>query len=788
MKTVLKIGVRQLIEFVYRTGDLDLRFQGRGKMNEGLRVHQSVQKSQGIDYIPEYPLSGTFYYADGFREIELIVSGRADGVLLTQDGYVIDEIKGTSLFLENIDCDTFPLHWAQAKMYGALLCTEKNLEELMLQLTYVSFADDSVKRFKVSYTRHALISFLEETLSRYEKWLMYRVGWEAKRDESCRQMVFPYPQYRFGQRELAVGVYHAIKDNKRLFVQAPTGIGKTLSTLFPAMKSFGDQGTNRIFYLSAKAVTKGVAEESLDKLRRENQELSIKSMTLSAKEKICLNEELACYPEKCVYAKGHYDRTLEALWDVIHHEQAFTLEVIQKYAQKHMLCPYEFSLDLSQMSDVIICDYNYVFDPRVYLRRFFEVPNEAYVFLVDEAHNLISRARDMYSTELKRSDLRALKKKIPPKDKVLKRALEAVDKVMLSERKVCDDSGIWVQEDMSEQLMYQIKNRIPKFEKWLTENSGSDVYEDALDLYFQWVSYLRIAEIYNEGYVSMVYNGNTVDTVFKLFCIHPAKAMMRFIENAVAIVFFSATLSPIQYYMNMLTQNEQSRNMTLPSPFEVDHRVLMYATDVSVTYRNRGRSLGRVCDYIEKMASAKKGNYMAFFPSYKYMEEAYWCFSQAYGSRFKTVLQDRFLTDVEKNSFLDAFNDTDQEQSMVCFVVMGSHFSEGIDLVGEKLVGAAVVGVGLPMVDLENQIIQHYFDSRGSDGFALAYQCPGVNKVMQSAGRVIRDEQDRGVILLIDERYAQKHYKKYFPEDWGDVYTTIDGIEKQLEEFWKREE
>lgn len=783
MMQKFQISVRGLVEFVYRSGDLDMRFQGKSRMQEGMKIHQKIQKSQGSDYQAEVVLSKTILLEED--EIELFINGRADGILFTETGYVIDEIKGTSQFVEDIDADTYPVHWAQAKLYGAFFCEQNNLTHIDIQLTYAHFDSGDIKRVKKQFTYEALKFFLNETVERYRKWLVFKKEWLINRNRSLENLDFPYKDYRKGQRHMAVSVYNTIKDGGILYAEAPTGIGKTMSTIFPSIKSMQQGFIDRIFYLSAKTITKVVAEDAVETLRKQG--IYFKQITLTAKEKICLNDQVTCYPEKCKYADGYFDRSLEALWEIITHEDAFSKDIILMYAEKYRVCPYEFSLDCALFSDMVICDYNYAFDPRVYLKRFFEFPTENYAFLVDEAHNMVDRARTMYSAEIRKDKFYEVKKQLskPDKqDKAVAKALDGINKMFLEVRKRCDDRGIYVHQDEISDVYEQLKKREPIIEKWLSENHQSHIFEPVLQLYFDILGYMRISELYDNGYVSYIINGNETNTTIKLFSINPSSQLKRFIDNSKATIFFSATLSPLNYYTTLLTGEVPYKSLMLPTPFDTAHRKVMFASDVSVKYKDRDDAVLKIVHYIHAMANAKKGNYLVFFPSYAYMQQIYQLFKDLFPEEYDTIIQTRELTEEGKADFLNAFS---LKRSIIGFAVLGGHFSEGIDLKGDLLIGVVVVGVGLPMISFENDLIKNYFDYEMNGGFEFAYQFPGANKIMQSAGRVIRGEEDRGVILLVDQRYKTKYYRRVLPEDWGSTYVSQETFISELDEFWEEQ-
>lgn len=787
-----QISVRELVEFVYRSGDLDMRFQGKSKMADGIKVHQKIQKSQGSDYTPEVSLQRQIVFEEEDRTIELAISGRADGVLKTPEGYIIDEIKGTSMFLEDIHEDSIPVHWAQAKIYGAIYCKDHALEQIEIQLTYANFETNEIKRIKKKFKAESLEAFLSETVSLYKKWLLFKSRWVEKRNASLEILDFPFNGYRSGQRQLAVSVYNTIKDGGVLYTEAPTGIGKTMSTLFPGLKAMGQGLVDRIFYLSAKTITKVVAEEATQKLRlSEAGRLNLRSLTLTAKEKICINDHVTCYPEKCPYAEGYFDKSLDALWTIINREQTIDKDTLTRYATEYKICPYEFSLDVALFCDLIICDYNYAFDPRVYLRRFFEFPTESYVFLVDESHNLVDRARTMYSAELHKEKFMSLKKKLSDTDKTLIKAVEGINKMILEVRKRTDDQGIYVHQHEVSDVYEQLKRRSQVFEKWLGENHKATYYEDVLSIYFDILGYMRISELYDDGYVFYILEGKSSETVIKLFNINPSSKLKRFIDNSRATVFFSATLTPIQYYTTLLTGDVEKKVLSLPSPFDKSKRKLLFATDVSVKYNDRMDAIPKIVSYINRLGRSKNGNYLVFFPSYAYLKQIHEVFNALYGDDFDLIVQKRDLTDQEKADFLTEFENSlerklasHNEKSLIGFAVLGGHFSEGIDLKGDLLIGVVIIGVGLPMISFENDLIKNYFDYEMDKGFEFAYQYPGIGKVMQSAGRVIRGEEDRGAVILIDKRYQMPYYRRILPKDWGKDFTNLDEVEEHLWVFW----
>ncbi|MBS7527189.1 ATP-dependent DNA helicase [Fusibacter paucivorans] len=785
------VSVRNLVEFVYRSGSLDLRFQGKSKMVDGMKIHQMIQESQGGDYLPEVSLQHvhSFEDAESGETILLKIGGRADGILETAEGYTIDEIKGVSRDLETIDAETYPVHWAQAKYYGFMFAALNNLSEMTIQLTYANFESQEIKRIRKVCSFEELEAFHMTTVREFEKWVAMKHRWQKRRNASIESMAFPFPDYRRGQREMAVAVYQAIKREQVAFVEAPTGIGKTISTLFPAIKSLNESMTDKIFYLSAKAITKRVAEDTVSLLYTCG--LELRQMTLTAKDKICFLDQATCYPEKCPYANGHFDRVNDALWEILNSAKHYTREAVETVAERYKVCPYEFSLDLAIHADVVVCDYNYAFDPRVYLRRFFDVPSESYLFLVDEAHNLVDRARTMFSATLSKEKVMSVKRIVGDRDRYLKKELDGVNRMFLEVRKKCDETGLYVDNDEIPEIYTQLRRRAVNIEKWLASGHAFEGYDLVLDLYFDILSYLRISELYDKGFLFYMVNGHRPSTMIRLFCINPATQLQRFIGNSRATVFFSATLSPIHYYRRLLTTIEAPQCYRLPSPFDQSKRLVLTAREVSVKYKDREQSLEQICQYVHVMAAAKAGNYMVFMPSYQYMDRIADAFVEAYDGIYDIIVQGRQMSEEDRNDYLQSFEihrkgraNGEDVRTLIGFAVLGGIFSEGIDLKGDLLIGTAIIGVGLPMISFENNLIKAYFEA---DGYDFAYRFPGINKVMQGAGRVIRDHEDRGVILLMDTRFMQRQYTAILSDHWVQKTVHIDTIEDVLQSFWREE-
>ncbi len=779
-KPEIKISIRNLVELVLRSGDIDNRLVSSGRMLEGTKIHQKIQKQGGELYSKEVSLAHSYEAKDFIFRLE----GRADGIIAEPSGVVIDEIKSTTRPIELIDEDFSLLHWAQAKCYAFIYAIQNNLESIYVQLTYFHIDTEEIKRIRKQFSIKELTEFIEDLLDKYFVWANISDSWNKQRDDSIKLIQFPFKEYRKGQRELAVAVYKTIMQGKKLFAQAPTGIGKTISTLFPAVKALGEQHISKIFYLTAKTITRQVAEEAFSKMRECG--LVFRTITLTAKDKICFNKEGSCNPDFCEYAKGHYNRVNIALEDVLKNSESLSRDVIEEYSHKHTVCPFEFSLDLSLWADCIICDYNYAFDPRVYLKRFFLNNTGDYAFLVDEAHNLVDRAREMFSAQIHKSAYLEAKKLMKSKVPKVAKILNKINSYMVSLRKQCADEGFIVSKTELKDLYRLLSNFITESEEWILKNQNNNIegFEQLLEVYFESIAFTRMADFYDERYVTFI-ESRANDVRVKLFCLDPSYLLADAVKRGKAAVFFSATLTPVSYFMDILGGDEEDYNINLASPFDMDNLCLIVNDNISTRYKNRDKSYDKIVDIIWSTISKKIGNYVVFFPSYKYMNEVYTRFTEQYPET-DTIIQETSMTEEERENFLNRFQ-SGGEKNLVSFSVLGGIFSEGIDLKGDRLIGAIIVGVGLPQVSPEQDIIMNYFQNKNAMGFENAYMYPGMNKVLQAAGRVIRSEQDVGTVILLDERFSNGSYRRLFPRHWEHALRIQDTgqLGKRLEQFWK---
>ncbi len=774
------ISVRGLVEYISRSGDLDLRFSGRSTAVEGTKTHQHIQAQMGDGYEAEVMLKTTVEL-DG---VELTVQGRADGVYKDHGIVMVDEIKSTSGELADIDDSGLPVHWAQGKCYAYILALDAGAgedDEYGVQLTYVKQHTYETKRMELIFTFKELKDFFEETVSQYIRWLYERRDWLRVRDASIKKAQFPFDRYRKGQRELSVAVYQTIREGRSGFYQAPTGIGKTMSSLFPSVKALGQGLADRIFYLTAKTITRTVAQGTADILSERG--IRLRRVTLTAKDKICFEPGSACNPDECTYAKGHFDRVNEAIWDILSRSDSWNRDEVEEVARQYHICPFEFSLDLALWADLVICDYNYAFDPRVYLRRFFDENSDDFLFLVDEAHNLVDRAREMYSAELKKEMIMSVKRALPKWNLELIKSLEKMNRSFLDWKKDCEEMGYFVDYNPPDRLYPQVRKFLDLAETWLLENQSADCYEEVLELYFESMRFMRIYEIYDDCYIS-IYEQNGKDLRMRMYCIDPSYNLSQKVQNAKSAIFFSATLTPLKYYRRILGGQDNDAILAFDSPFDPSRRLMMQSMGISTRLRDRDASQPRLVEYISSFIKGHVGNYIIFFPSYKYMNATY-DMLQAALPDVEFLLQESEMAEAEREVFLETFQ-PNREKTLVALCVLGGVFSEGIDLIGKRLTGVAVVGVGLPTVNLENDLIRKYFDEAESAGFAFAYAFPGINKVMQAVGRLIRSEEDTGLILLLDDRYANPYYRNMLPGDWKAKMIRENEIAGQIQEFWRQ--
>ena len=780
-KERIKISVRNLVEFILRSGNLDNRRTSaadREAMQKGSRIHRKLQKQMKASYKAEVPLKWEEEYSDFIIEIE----GRADGIINDEEACVIDEIKGVYRDLYFLE-EPVPVHKAQAMCYAYFYASQKKISKIEVQMTYCHLETEEIKRFREEFSFSYLKKWFEDLLSEYYKWANFQYQRRIERRSSMEGLEFPYP-YRKGQKELVSGVYHTMRTEKQLFIQAPTGIGKTMAAIFPAVRAVGEGHGDKIFYLTAKTITRTVAEEAFHILKEKG--LSYKTISITAKEKLCLCEETDCNPEKCPYAEGHFDRINAAVFEILNEKDTYLREDLLEQAEKHRVCPYEMCLDISSWVDAVICDYNYVFDPNVYLRRFFSDGVKGdYLFLIDEAHNLVERGRKMYSAVLCKEDFLETAKIVKEHSAKLYKILKKCNRMMLEYKRECDECT--VMENIAG-LSLQLMNLLGEMENFLEKEHEEKVQKAVLEFSFSVRHFLNMYDIADENYVIYSHYDDEQRFLITLYCVNPKRNLQECLNKGRGAVFFSGTFLPLPYYRSLFCERRDDYAICASSPFLRENLKLLVACDVSSKYTRRGVSeYEKMAEYIYELAAGKQGNYMVFFPSYRMLEDIYEIFRNKTEERqfeVSCILQSSNMTEQEREEFLEAFQEN-SAKTLIGFCVMGGIFSEGIDLTGERLIGAAIVGTGLPQVGCEREILKNYYDEKAQNGFAYAYRYPGMNKVLQAAGRVIRTKEDRGVVLLLDERFLQREYLELFPQEWQSYERcTVGNAGQKIRAFW----
>ena len=782
----IKLSVRELVEFVMRSGDIDNRTTGKASktaMAEGSKMHRKIQAMMGAGYRAEVPLRINLDY----EKYSISLEGRADGIITEEEGITIDEIKTMYADVRRFKQPRAE-HMAQAMCYAYIYSKENNLDKIAVQMTYCNLDTEEIRRFREVFTWEEIEEWFMELINKYLRWAEFIVNERELMLESIKNLQFPF-EYRKGQRGIVVSVYKNLRDKKNLFIQAPTGVGKTMSTIFPAVRYVGDGTAEKIFYLTAKTITRTVAEEAYQVLRSKG--LHFNTVTLTAKDKICPCEETICNPDKCQRAKGHFDRVNDAIYDVITCESNITREVVEKYAEKHNVCPFEFNLDISNFMDGIICDYNYVFDPQARLKRYFsDGIGGNYIFLVDEAHNMIDRGREMYSAELVKEDFLNCRRIVKEMSKSVTNAIDKCNKEMLELKRECIGSTerfSYTLIDDTEGLLLKLMRLIAAMDKFLDENRDFDGRDQVLDLYFKVRTYVDTYELVDSNYEIYTDFKDNDDFFVKLFCVNPAKNIRECMNLGIGTVFFSATLLPVNYYKELLCGDINEDAIYIDSPFDSSKRLLAIGNKVSTKYTRRNtEEYERIISVIRKIVSVNRGNYMVFFPSYKLLQDVYDIAVDAGADEeFDIICQTNSMSEEEREEFLNSFVE-EREKTLLGFCVLGGIFSEGIDLKNERLIGSIVVGTGLPMVCSEKEILKNYYDRNEKNGFDYAYKYPGMNKVQQAAGRVIRTDEDYGVIALLDERFMRREYQILFPREWKDYKVIDDNNAKEVVSyFWK---
>jgi len=767
------VSVGQLIQLC-RRGDINFRFSNRSTAIEGIRGHQKIQKSRGTSYVAEHAVTHTVTSG----ETELVVNGRIDGYGVNEDGCFIDEIKTIRVGVDEIPDGVMESYWLQVTLYGYMLACELELKDLVTRLCFYHLEEKTEYILERNYRINDLTCIFMDTTKVFLDLQEQQRMWQTQRAVSLESISFPYGDYRPGQRDMAVSVYRAVHSNEQLIVQAPTGIGKTMATLFPAVKALEPEKINRIFYLSAKSSTQALAQIAVRDIG--NAGARLRSVVITAKDKICFNPGEPCDPEHCQFARGYYDRITQVIDEMLRQHDQFDRAMIEEAAQKHSVCPFELELDLSRHCDVIIADFNYVFDPVVYLRRYFENNKPDSIALVDEAHNLVDRGREMFSASVQKSHYLSLAELLKNESRRLHLAAKSVNQAILDykkqDKKAFELTGHIKRDTLPLKVLEAMTRFCGAAEEQLRDEQKHGWREPLLQCYFDTLRFIRTAENFANDYVTLLEKSGK-HIRLRLYCVDPSRQLQEGFDRLSAAVCFSATLQPKNYFQRMLGIRDESKWYRLASPFPRENLQVCVAGFIDTSYKGRSDSLQSLVDLIDKTIGTQSGNYLVFFPSHEYLKNALLLFESTY-PHIHVIAQQREMTDQQRQKFINSFD----HRPVLGFAVMGGVFSEGIDLKGNKLIGVIVVGVGLPQVGIERDLIKAHFPEAG---FEYAYLLPGLIRVLQTAGRVIRGSSDKGIICLVDRRYLESRYRNLLPVEWDlQSCSGIKDLEHQYTRFW----
>lgn len=769
-----KIAIKELAYFICASGNLTNEYFSNKDLMAGSRAHDYLQSKYNSESKAEVYIKEQINYMGE----EYLIHGFIDGLLNINGEIIIEEIKSTNEELELISSDYHKEHLAQLKLYAYLYSIQNNMELMHIRLTYISNIDFETKCFDSLIKQEELEDFFFKVLEEYLSFLKMMDNAVELRKKTIDEIEFPFKDLRPGQKELMKSVYETLTTNDILYAIAPTGIGKTMATMFSGLKSL--KKNDKLFYLTAKGSGKNAPLDAIKLLSKKG--LKVKTIDITAKGKICNKGNKTCNPEDCPFALGYFDRLKAATFEIFEEYDIYDMETILKVANKHKICAFEFSLYLSYYCDIIIADYNYGFDPHAHLIRYFDDDTYTPKVLVDEAHNLIQRSKEMYSSMISSSDLRVLRKILnglkPSIRSECNKAIEALEKYM----DTLTENALICQNTMDLDFNVFLRNLSQKCDEVFHENKKINDKDEAMEIYYKILNFLNVSEIYGENHKTLIKLKN--DTVYmEYYCLDASQYLLKTIKESIhGIVFFSATLYPIEYHSNLLTHGE-GKYISLNSPFNPMNLDIIINNKISTKYKNRINTVDDILETIETVANTKPGNYIVFFPSYAYMNMV----TDVLGNEnYECIIQKTNMTDREKNEIIEKFKNTNNTK--FGFFVMGGAFSEGIDFIGDALSGVIIVGVGLPMVCEENDILKDHFQKEYGKGFEYAYQYPGFTKVIQAVGRVIRSMDDKGIAILMDERFAYSSYLALFPPHWVNkkLITSNFVLKKELLGFYNK--
>lgn len=768
------IAVKELAYFVCQSGNLTTEFFSNSDLERGKKAHTFLQEKYNSESLSEVYIKKELSYLGQ----SYLLHGFIDGVLNIDGEIIIEEIKSTTKDLDEINIDYHKEHLAQLKLYGYLFALTHQMDIIHLRLTYISVIDYETISFDMIVDINELEDFTFTVLEEYINFLNLIDESEINKEKTIKEIEFPFVNKREGQRELMKAVFQAMNQNEILYAIAPTGIGKTMATMFSSLKSL--KKNDKLFYVTAKGSGKNAPLDAIKLLS--NNGLKVKTIDITAKRKICNQGLNHCNPDDCPFAQGYFDRLKLATVDIFKNHDVYDRELILEVSNKHKICAFEFSLYLSYFCDIVIADYNYVFDPKAHLIRYFEDDTYKPKVLVDEAHNLISRSKEMYSAMICEDDIRSLRAKLNGLKPSIRNDCNKALEIINNYREQLALKALYCDTLPNTDLNAILKQLSNKCEQIFEENQKIKKKDEVMEIYFKLLEFNRISEYFgpNHRHLAKLIN----DSVYiEYFCLDASDFILDTIKSSIhGIVFFSATLYPITYHCNLLTKGE-GKYLELKSPFDSNNLDIIINNKISTKYNDRPNSIDTIIETIEIITESNSGNYIVFFPSYQYMNMVVDCLEDC---NYELIVQHNSMTDKDKNQIIEKFKTT--TNTKVGMFVMGGVFSEGIDYIGDALSGVIVVGVGLPMVCDENNILKDYFDEVYYQGFEYAYMYPGFTKVIQAVGRVIRSENDKGVAILIDERFTHSRYLNLMPPHWTNkkCITNIYDLKKELNEFYKK--
>jgi DNA excision repair protein ERCC-2 len=774
----IRISAKDIVEFIYSGGDLTNEFSSNKRAQEGTEVHKYIQDMYEEEDQKEVFVETLFEHED----YSFHITGRMDGLLKIDNKLVIEEIKSTKLDLELIEIDTRPEHLMQAKMYAYMYVLKHELKSINVRLTYVELGEYKTKHFEKRFNKTQLTKFFEKTIFEYTKWLKIYDEHQVNKLKSIEGLKFPFDDYREGQYTFMGAIYQTLMAKDILYSIAPTGIGKTVGSVYSALKTIKDE-KEKVFYLTAKNAGKRIVVDTINLLKENG--LVSKTVVINSKESMCLMDKVDCDPDICPYAKGFFDRLKEGLNDIFVHQDVYDMKLIKDYGEYHKICPHEFSLSISNYCDVIVCDYNYAFDPRTHLIRYFDDDYYTPKLLIDEAHNMVDRSRSMYSSTISKESLINLRKatsKVKPSPRSSINNLIKYIEEFVEENEV-EKARFYYQNELDEKVLRYIERITNKLDQILAENKKFQNRDKVLDGYFELIQFMKISDYYNDSY-RYVLEYRDSDITITQMCLDASVYILDVINRrANGAVFFSATLDPLEYYVKLIT-NGQGKSLRIASPFKQKNLGLFVDNNTSTRYRDRERSIDNIIDTIYAMLETKVGNYIVFFPSYQYLEMVFEHFDN---ESYQVYKQERNMNQYSRNKLLQEFSQVD-DFVKVGFFVLGGSFSEGVDYIGDMLSGVLIVGVALPQFNKHNELLRSYFDEHFDEGFDYAYTYPGMNKVVQAVGRVIRTETDQGIAILFDDRYTHGKYLDLYPKHWNHykVIKRNEYIQNALEDFWNK--